>query len=474
MHSTRVTKLTGPVADAMLNLVFGHEAIPKLSLPTVARGDWGGFGFEGYDSRLTLAGATLHLHCKALGVADPFSDFARFEEELNLPSSFVLADQSTLDVRITNVRKRGGLNSPVDIGVGALAHLDHWTWTTGLRPTVWLGSLAGADFHRGNLSLTTRSTGVLPTGYCNLRLEGQCNWHLLHVPGEEETVVVVEAPPTGLTPELLRLDFKAAEYSLGHPLALDAIVGIDEAFRPVAAMGLRFGARRLRSGRCPVPERLDSPVHWPAELFRHVALKLADGENEQLLVPLGAYLDGATAHLDLAYLAAQVGLEAFSSRLAGSSAPTSLVTDLEAWQVWVAAQSNAIQKFARDAVAARKLLGKVIGAQRVPTGDVVEAALARFGLAVPDEVLQEIGKRSRSVHQYLMADVHHADLQADVVRRNMVLTLLAALIAQYVGFQGPIAGWVRDEYGHPLTPEWWPHAGSDAEAVVYSCERMIS
>ena len=179
-----------------------------------------------------------------------------------------------------------------------------------------------------------------------------------------------------------------------------------------------------------------------------------------------------SSHLDLAYLAGQVGLEAFAFKIVGKAAPQVLVKDTGAWSKWVIANKGSISDHALNADAGRRLLGKVVNAHQAPSSDRVEAALRHYALDVPDEVVEEIMQRSQAVHEYLMSGREPVrDLLKDVDRRDTVLTLLAALVAKYVGFDGPIVGCERADGGGRQIPPWWPHRGEGARSVRFLCER---
>jgi hypothetical protein len=296
---------------------------------------------------------------------------------------------------------------------------------------------------------------------------------VLNVDGEDDPILVVVIPAE-VGREAVATDFMALQFALGRPLVLETLVGTDADLKPVSAMGLRLGVRGTGGHRCPVPERLDTTIQWQAALFQRVAQAQCGQGVDTLTVPLGAYLDGIASHIDLAYLAAQVGLEAFATRIVRDVARQPIVKSSSEWLRWVKANEDAISEHAVDADAARKLLGKINNAHHGATGERVEAALRLHQLAVPEEVVEEIRRRSRSVHGYVMAGVGgERDIIKDVDRRDIVLTLLAALVAKHVGFDGPIVGWARDERGNPAVPAWWPHRGLAAPSVRFLCERNV-
>jgi hypothetical protein len=466
-------RLEPPLAPAILKLTLDRLELPAPSLASVTDGEWQGFRFRGHASELEIDGGSLRLRCFAREGTFPLDALDRLASALNTPSWFDLTDGSRLNAKLTHLVQWGGIRCSLGIRPGAVIDLDHWEWNPSARPSLWVGRLAGAECRRlGNLSVRERDGSAYNGWHDHARLEGQCAWHVVMVEGQDVPIVVLEPLCDGNLRDAITHDFMAAQFAFGRPLALDMLVGTDADLNPISALGLRLGTRGLRGRRSPVPERFDDPTPWQALLFECLARKLKDEGANVLKVPIGAYLDGVSSHLDLAYLAGQVGLEAFAFKIVGKAAPHALVKDTSAWSKWVNANKGAISDHALDADAGRKLLGKVVNAHQAPSSDRVEAALRHYALDVPDEVVEEIMQRSQAVHEYLMSGREPVrDLLKDVDRRDTVLTLLAALVAKYVGFDGPIVGWERADGGGREVPPWWPHRGEGARRVRFVCER---
>jgi hypothetical protein len=100
-------------------------------------------------------------------------------------------------------------------------------------------------------------------------------------------------------------------------------------------------------------------------------------------------------------------------------------------------------------------VNKVINAQQAPSTDRVLTALKHFGLTVPKVALDEVGRRNVVAHRYLMAVESTADWQELADRVAIVQTLLVAVLAKRVGFEGPIVGW-EWAHGRLKIPDWWP------------------
>lgn len=406
MVTKKLVTLDGDVAAAILHLVFDQVGLPPLRLPQVLDGEWEAFSFRGFETELTVTGGSLRLACFVREGAFPFDELERRADILNQPSWFELNDGSRLEARLTHPKQWGGIRTAEGIRPGVVVDLDRWSWTTGRPPSVWVGRLMGGDCSRvrGNLCVRQRQGDRASSRNQNLRVDGQCIWHVLNVDGEDDPILVVVIPAE-VGREAVATDFMALQFALGRPLVLETLVGTDADLKPVSAMGLRLGVRGTGGHRCPVPERLDTTIQWQAALFQRVAQAQCGQGVDTLTVPLGAYLDGIASHIDLAYLAAQVGLEAFATRIVRDVARQPIVKSSSEWLRWVKANEDAISEHAVDADAARKLLGKINNAHHGATGERVEAALRLHQLAVPEEVVEEIRRRSRSVHGYVMSGV---------------------------------------------------------------------
>lgn len=475
-------RIRGPEAKAVLRLVIDRQPVPSVSFANIRHGAWGTFPFANYDCRLSLRDdGALRLLCEAGKKGDPFRDQRDASGiDLNSPSRFELADGSELVADATNPVQWGGLPSPKGTILGLDLDLHAWTWTTKTRPIVWIGRLLGASFRRGNLLVGTTTGSWHEFNWSNLHVRGQANWQIIAVPGEPHPVAVVTRTDRDIDPTIVGNDLFALAFSLGQPLELTDLVGVDGDFNPVGAIGLHLGGHRGGGKRPPVPQGLDFGIHWTAELFTMVAEALGRPSGDRLDVALGAYLDGVTSHLDLGYLSVQIALEAFATVIAGASAKgnNSLVSDVGAWNAWVDGARKAIVGHLPlgddgkvDEASAEKVIGKVRSAHFPPTTDRVEAALRHVGLTVPSSVVKEIGKRNRVAHTFSMSSPGSRDLQEDVVRLHLVQALLAALVAKHVGYQGPIVGPERDPQGRPIRPAWWPHSGEGATPKTYRITR---
>ena len=288
---------------------------------------------------------------------------------------------------------------------------------------------------------------------------------------------------SGVSRDALWQDFDALQFALGCPRVLDRLVGVDNNFKPVAGLGLGFGVRPVGHHRCPVPDRVGGPDHeaspreesqyeaWIPILFSKLASKMATGAADLLQVPIAAYVDSLAYHLDAGYLLAQVGLEAFSKRLVGAD-KTRLVKNKAEWRSFVEDHHAKIKALAASASDADILIDRLLEAQRRPTTGLVPRVLKDFGLQVPSSVLDEVKLRNTSAHDYLMSAIDPRDLHGDVRRRAIIQTVVAALVAKFVEYNGPICGFDRDEHGNEVVPDWWPFDESNPECLLhFRCTR---
>jgi hypothetical protein len=472
----QLTKLTGLVADLSLQVAFDGLVPPKWRFGRPVSGTWGQLSLDVLEGELEAQGEFLRIALHPKGGSNEEEVLGRLHELhrlLNEPVHLALDDGSDLWAdfgSLSTVTQHIGPNAKPPSGSGRLYR---WQHRDPARAQVWMGEIQGRLFRIGNLRMAERFGASGRRVGDALRLVGSYAWHLI-VPGDAPNcIVIIDTSERALDRNLVLADFKALQFASGLPLKLDTLVGLDRDRRACAAIGLALGIgesrdRGLSDG--PVPDRFERE-RWRPILFNKVAMHLAKG-GIALDVPIAAYLDTKLDHLDGAYLKAQIALEAFCGLIVGKREQTVLVKDSKAWIAWVESTKEVIQAHATDAEAGKKLLGKVISAQNRPTTDTVEDGLERLQLAVPKDLLKEVAKRNTVAHRYLMNQADPRDIQADVYRLDRIKTLLAAVVARVVGYDGPITGWERDETGWPIDPDWLPKPVDTSRALEhFVCER---
>jgi len=206
---------------------------------------------------------------------------------------------------------------------------------------------------------------------------------------------------------------------------------------------------------------LEKASIWPPKLFTLLSAKAQEEGLKSLLAPIGCYLDAMSVHLDAAYVLAHMGLEAAVLKFASKEDHASLVQS-KAWKRCCKALrprmvdhviEKADQELAADDLGL--LHGRVAGAGRPPIRRVVDRYFARHSVRLEGEVRAELRRRNDVAHGYWMNPELEYEPDVDYRRLEIVLTLIAAAIATYVGYDGPLKGYDVDERGHRPCPSWW-------------------
>lgn len=452
-----------PTIGELLSAIYfdGRRfTLPKLA--PVVGGEWGqvrleplGGEFEATDDSLALRVTTTE--------AKVIDQLRSGRGVRNAPVRLDLADATTVAARFMTIPH---LNTRIDAAVpgervDAGVELVGWTWRTNRKPIAWVGSLDGEFAPRlGNLTLTRNGPTVTST-LSALRLPGKHEWFLLPFKDSDPIVVVT---PGENEPHTLYMDLLCLEFSLGRALGIDYFVGVDEHHEPVAAMGLSRLRKPLRTGRCPVPDEFDREALWLPMMFQQLASAMGPNEERAFLPGIGSYIDAQSAHLDGAYLLVHIGLEALLLNFATKEERASLVRATRAWSKCTARLRDGIAEHLLEPGDLELILSRFSGAPRAPIRRVLDRFVARRGITLPEEIHEEMKRRNNVVHGYWMNREADYEIDRDARRVEMVQTLLAAVLAIRIGYEGPIKGYDWDEEGVRANPSWWPVGISDAQA----------
>lgn len=459
--------MTGLVADMCARVAFDDFLLPKQTFASLAGGDWANVRLSLFEWSVDESDDYLEatLRPKPDSAVEARRNLGALQHILNQPVRAILEDGSALHAEFGNLHQVGMSFGPDGAKYHGRAQL--WKWSHGKVDSarIWVGQVEGVAFRIGNLGLKDHRSNRIANG---LRLRGNYTWHLV-TPDDSATYwAIVDTDVNTLDREIVQADFRALEFSLGHPLKMNKIVGFNKNLEACAGMGLALGSRSWRNcgvSDGPVPDRFETE-RWRPVLFGKVATYLAKEAKVSIDVPIAAYLDTTTDHLDGAYLKAQVALEAVCAQVVPKAISAVLVRDTKAWLQWVSENEASIRQHAIDAHAAEQLVVKVRRALNAPTTDTVENALGILGLAVPHDIVGEIRERGRVLRRYVMNTTEERDIQKDVYRLDRVKVLLTALVARIVGYDGPITGWEREtRSGWPIDPDWWPKCGENREAL---------
>jgi hypothetical protein len=430
------------------------------SLRRVMGGTWGRLTLTGWSGAVEVSEralvANLSYPTRSASRLERF--FAQLGKQRNRAVSLTMSNGLKLRARFGHIK---GTNLSFGKRTRGTAQLElhNWTLTGRKKARVWVAELQGLSFRDGNLSVFSGGTRSAPV-HRALRLEGVYTWHIIPSPdGDGRHVALIDVGRRELNHDSLWSDFTALEFSIGQPLRLGTLVGYDARGKPVAQACFSLGFRSLDSTRrsMPVPDDYVPGGCWVVVLFNRLARRLAADGSVDLVVPIGAFLDAVSEHLDGAYLKLQVAVERFARDLVGNQR-RALVSNVDEWRNWVRSLNSEIKKRAVDKEAAGILLGKMIGAREPTTGRYVEAALKTAGIIVGKRIKVEIKERGSVAHRFTMAKrgARRRNVDVDVRRVAVLRTIVTALLALHVGYDGPILGWEQDPHGWPKLPKWWP------------------
>ncbi len=442
------------IGELLLDYYTGHWAIPQLQFPQVRECRWQGFDKTGISAHVATVARGLRLDLQGT-TSSHYEHFLGQMRVRNQPAELILEDDSRIDARLAVMRH-------ADLGerVSGSADLVDWMWSTSVRAHIWLAKLHGGPRLRaGNLRLSEDSTGSMT--WTALRLRGQLDWYM--VARESERIIVVVAEP-GIQRDAIRADLVCLEWAFGAPLAVDHFVGIDVARQLVGAFGYSDRGIRFRRGRSPVPDEFDDEAIWPPHMFEVLTARVKAIGIKSLLPGIGCYMDAQGAHLDGAYLLGHIGLEATLLKFASLDDQASLVSAKGAWARCIDIVREVVRTHLREESDLDLVLGRMKGAARPPIRQILDRYLLRAGIGLPDEVRKEMAGRNKSAHGFWMSPDRNYDVDIDYRRIEMVLTILAGVIAIEARYQGPIKGYdVRGDGVRP-SPAWWP-VRSTAETI---------
>jgi hypothetical protein len=297
------------------------------------------------------------------------------------------------------------------------------------------------------------------------RFHGAYTYYLVSGPSEDQRkdrwFLIIDGGTSRLVRRDVFNDVLALQFVLGTAFYFDVLEGLSSEGRCVARLGGRYGRDHRHRPRTEdvVPTHFVQE-HWPAAFFEAISKTYRERPDLRLHIALSFYLDGlASFHVEGRYLVQHVGLEAFAYWLLkadGDDAPA--LVDKARWSAWLKESKDTIRSLAAPGFA-ETLYSKVtsIPARRA-SSMVVEVAFQRYGLSVHAEMAEELENgRNTVVHTAVMFEERREDVNDYLRRIAIVRTMLTALVAKVVGYQGAILGWERD-YRRPYKEadaSWW-------------------
>lgn len=457
------------ISEILIDFALGHQDMPELSFAPFEDATWDRFSLRGLSGKIATFGSALRL-LVAVPRGPIVAEFHKMMDLLNRPLALTLRDGSAISAKLANMQS---LAEAADI------RLYNWEWTSNGSPFVWVGKLWGKMPHGGNLTLHERKNDVSSVWHDGFGFRGKYAWYIVPSNDLDFRFVIIDPRDQALGRETLIDEFNALHFVLGSRLRLDYVAALDRSRNVVGAMSVGGFERQQPGGRPPVPNWLGEAEIWQPEFFRRVALKIGEDGMEPLIIAIAAYLDSVSDHLDGAYLKAQVGLEAFAKRIIGESSPDLLVKDGEAWKEWISSLVPLIQSHVmgpQQSDSSRQLetiRNKFVAAMYAPSGDTVRKAFQMHGIEIPKYVREEIKKRNYPAHGFFMNKTSQHEYE-DFRRLELVQTLIAALVAANVGYEGPIRGYDVADNGGRVSPSWWPvRCRPEDVSIHYWAERFL-
>lgn len=344
-------------------------------------------------------------------------------------------------------------------------------------PSLWVTRVfGGADVRSGNLTIIGRTVSS-----DNAFFSARYDYALISARHDRSCMMVIDTHGTGApSQQALRRDLMAMEVALGTRLRLDRLYGVRNG-QTVAYAERRIGDQISRRTHLAgaVPLAFAGPF-WPAPFVSAVTSWDAAHPEAQLHVPLVLYADAFDDHLEGQYLKFHVALEAFSSVVAGKASEDErlLVKSSAEYDAWLVSQEASLATVAREGEV-DSLKAKVRAARFQSSTGAVMRALAKYGIALmPEERAmfkkEFTGGRNLVVHAAKMSAEKDRDHQRDIGRIAQLRTLVTALVARAVGYEGAITGWRKttshvesDRAGWlPHDPGWWAPTASAVEAAT--------
>lgn len=347
-------------------------------------------------------------------------------------------------------------------GTTATAALQGWRWsaTTDRAPTLWCARL---------MFVTSKPPVVLwwpNAGNMLLAVDGSLtrSWRFATDRGPafvvrngDDWYLAMDARGEGAPDaDLVHLVRSVLGFVLGEPLSLGL-------FRPVTADGVQpglvhaglLGHRDRRATRQPPALPFDcAPTHTAA--FVEALLRLS--VDAPLLRVIHLYFASLSGFVESNFLHAWVGLEALASWRLKSDRRTDggpqRLADHKAWLRWVKTHQAEIESLAMPGLE-ESLVGRVRS-----SGDGRPTKVQRVfrGLGIQWTAEMDVAEKVRHgvVHEGAIPD-DDQDWERDRARVGLVKTMLTALLANIVGYDGPISDRSKTcfDITAKIEPDWW-------------------
>lgn len=338
--------------------------------------------------------------------------------------------------------------------------LHHWRWRPKLdaEPVIWLGTgdIPAKVMRNGQL-LTRKQVKERGHGIGLFHIVGHHDWLIFPTAHRRPDHPVAILPKTAdLAPSLVHEDVKCLSFTLGVEVEVRLLFGMDASGRIVRVLEVASRIRKSRNTHSPVFEPLDLTWHWHAEFFRLLMRKVAEPKGyATYLRGFSNFLDSLDTHFDAAYVLLQVGLESLLKNVATDDDKAVRVKKLEDYKKWVRTIPKLASEHFNKGEDPGTLVNPLDYAAHPSPVAIMKRFFLRHGIELQSDLIDEVRSRNQAVHDFLtVPDLEY--VVDDIARRqNMIRTLIAAVTAMAIGYDGPLTGYDWDDDGGLNPPKWW-------------------
>ena len=355
---------------------------------------------------------------------------------------------------------------------------DHWLVKhTDSDPCTWIARIEGKHgLSVGNLSVNLYMPNedgdpALQCAQRGFRLRGHHTYYI--VSHQEHDYLVIDTGGEPLDIKHLSFDFMTLEFVAGTRLGLGFMQGLNVEGKVVAHAGGSYGHRR-RNGEHETsrpaigrPQLVESG--WAIAFFDATCAAHEQHSEYDLDSALGFYLNSIGDVVDGECIKLHIALEGLALRMVGK-AKVYRTQDHKSWLRWCDDNADAIKNLSLKGKET-SLFDAVRRADAIGASSVVEVAFTQLDIKLPPLVLVELETRNKLVHEGRLPRNVPFDVDRFVLHADAPRTLLLALIAKAVGYDGPIRGYDKHDSGWPSVPDWW-HMG-DAPPPMASKSHLV-
>lgn len=465
------------VAD-LLNRVAVEWVPPRFADRNIERLEWGGQDLSAQARRLRVSKQQLEVLCSlsTMSIAEarakreeiPFDGWrggfvGRTEDGLSFSASQGMIVNSTQSVRGSTVETQFLIRSY------------EWSiWNEERLARLWVTPIEvnSTDHHLGNLLLSSGRG----SSWGNFRLHGSSYTYYLLNFGTEKYRQLLAIDTQGTPhpkPDLVRRELTYLSFAFGESIAADNLLGLDDTGRLVGIVGGTFAGRAASRWWDSVVPMFEHRRCWVAPLFRRLCDFHATRRTSELAeLTLGIwYLLSSYRETsgDIRRTEMFVGLTCVARFVEANHVE---LADVNAWDSWLSAAREAIDSIAKQG-AQGVLFEQLRRAAVADSISIVTLALRRVGLELLPAIQGEIAAAAEGLKGQPLK------IRPNVIEVAAVLrSVLVALVAKTIGYDGAIAGWERVGnyfYWDRADPTWWPvSAEAENEARTVYAARAIS